>query len=220
MNDPRLQERLVRRLNAPLPGAAAQRLYEPDLSYGRHYAPPPPTARQAAVVALLYPHKDAWHLPLMLRPDTMADHAGQVSFPGGMIEPGEQSAEAALREMEEELGIATAAVELLGQLTPLYLFVTDFYVTPWLAIASSRPEIRPNPIEVAEVLEVPATVLLDPAHSGEHEHQHRGLKFRAPHFHWQQHRIWGATGMMLGEVAAVLREATELPLDDERETEV
>jgi len=196
-------------MQSPLPGRDAQRMYEPSLSFGRHFAPPPADARPAAVIALLYPNDDGWHIPFTLRPPTMADHAGQISFPGGMIEAGETSDQAALRELEEELGVPGEGIELLGQLTPLNLFVTNFAVTPWLAVLDRRPDIVPCEREVAEVLEVSLTSLLDTTNSAAHDRQHRALQFKVPHFQWQHHRIWGATAMMLAEMVEIVREACE-----------
>lgn len=198
-----LAERLACRLQGRLPGRRALRALEPELSHGRHCQLAPASARPAAVLALLYPRDGAWHVPLTLRPETMVDHAGQVSFPGGLIEPGEESAHAALREYEEELGAPAGDIQLLGTLSPIYLFVSNFAVTPWVGIVEGRPAFAPNPIEVAELLEVPL------AHVQSHEAVQRGflrrgrLELQTPHFQWQERRIWGATGMMLAELAAV-----------------
>lgn len=192
---------LAQRLSEPLPGRRAQSRFEPELSYGRHYAPPPPDARQAAVIALVYPHEEEWYFPLVLRPTSMTDHAGQISLPGGSIEPGESSHAAALRELDEELGIAAADVALLGAMTPLFLFVSNFNVTPWVASIDHRPQWIASPREVDEVLEVPLAHLLDVAHAGQHRRRHAALEFSAPHVSWGPHRIWGATSMILAELA-------------------
>ncbi len=213
MPHPELPRLLRQRMQHPLPTCDARRRYEPSLSFGRHFAPPPASARPAAVIALLYPGDGDWHIPFTLRPPTMADHAGQISFPGGMIEAGETSDQAALRELEEELGVGADGIELLGQLTPLNLFVTNFAVTPWLAILERRPQLIPCEREVAEVLEVPMTSLLDPTNTATHDRQHQALQFKVPHFQWQHHRIWGATAMMLGELVEVVREAIATPDD-------
>lgn len=201
-----LPDFLRARLRGPLPGRVAQSRFEPELSFGRHYAPPPPDARPAAVLLLLYPNQGGWHIPCTLRPESLSAHGGQVSFPGGLIEPGESSQQAALRELTEELGVDPAEVELLGQLSPLYLFVSNFSVASWVACAPRRPDFRPSPREVQEVLEVPLAHLLDQTQWGTHMREHSDLKFAAPHFGWKGHRIWGATSMILSELAALVEE--------------
>lgn len=202
-----LPERLAARLmKKPLPGRAAQRQFEPGLCYGRHFGPPAVRARSAAVLALLYLHEGEWRLPLTVRPSTLAAHAGQISLPGGSVEPGETSPQAALRELREELGAETEGIELVGGLSPVYVYVSEFLVTPWVAVAKRRPAWTPSPYEVAELLEVPLSRLLDPASRGRHSRRQRGIEYSAPHLIWQRHRIWGATSMILGELLAVLEE--------------
>lgn len=206
--EPDFPQRLAARMQRPLPGRPAQSRFEPAMSYGRHFAPAPPGARRAAVIALLYPHDGVWHMPLTVRPTTMTDHAGQVSLPGGLIEPGESTSEAALRELSEELGVDDPQIELLGELSPLYLFVSNFNVTPWIGVLPGRPEIKANAAEVAEVLEVPLPYMLDPNNFGWHARDHRGIEFSAPHVRFGDHHIWGATGMILGEFIALVDELT------------
>src|SRR3989304_711857 len=100
----RLPELLRARLQGPLPGPSLGSRFGPGPGGESHYEDPPPAARRAAVLVLLYPHRDGWHLPLTLRPSHLPDHAGQVSLPGGAIQPGERSWEAAVREFHEEPG--------------------------------------------------------------------------------------------------------------------
>ena len=137
----------------------------------------------------------------------MAEHAGQISFPGGMLEPGETSAAAGLRELSEELGVEVENAHILGQLSILHLYSTNFAITPWVAWLPARPEMRPNPTEVAAVLEVPLAHLRDEANAGLHLLQRGGLRFYAPHIPWQGHQIWGATALILSELMAVIAEA-------------
>src|SRR5262245_28970580 len=82
-----LPQLLGARLQQPLPGWEAQNRFQPELSYGRYHGPAPRDARPAAVLLLLYPKDGQWHVPLILRPAHMIDHANQVSLPGGVIEP-------------------------------------------------------------------------------------------------------------------------------------
>ncbi|HWB12343.1 MAG TPA: CoA pyrophosphatase [Pirellulales bacterium] len=189
---------------ASLPGRAVQRQLEPGLCYGRHFGPPTHRAREAAVIALFYPHADEWHLPLTVRPATLPAHAGQISLPGGAIEPGETTAQAALRELEEELGVRADEVSLLGALSPIYVFVSEYLVRPWVAVVPQRPPFRPSAEEVSELLEVPLSHLIDPSHRGRHTRRQRGIELSVPHFVWGRHRIWGATGMILSELVEVV----------------
>jgi 8-oxo-dGTP pyrophosphatase MutT (NUDIX family) len=199
--------RLTLRLARPLPGRRAQAKFAPELSYGRHAGPPPHDARPAAVLALLFPDQGDWSIPLTLRPDNLPAHSGQVCFPGGLTEPDESSEQCALRELTEELGIAGAGVRILGRLSPLYVFASNFWVTPFVGALDARPLFNPNRNEVAEVVELPLRVLLDPAHHGAHDIYRRGVTFRAQHIVCGAHRIWGATSMMLGELAAICQDA-------------
>jgi len=201
-----LPQWLVMRLATDLPPRESRSRFAPALSYGRHFGPAPANARDAAVIILLYRAEGEWRLPLTLRPETMLAHAGQISLPGGEVEPGESSQVAALRELEEELGVPRDGVTLLGSMSPLYVFVSNFLVTPWLAIAPGDVQFLPNPGEVAEVLEASLTDLTNPANHGVSQYRRGHLEFSAPHFSWHDHRIWGATGMILGELTALLDE--------------
>ncbi len=140
-------------------------------------ARPRQRARPAAVLALLYPRNDQWHIPLILRPGHMVDHAGQVSLPGGAIEPGENARQAALREYSEELGVLPDRVRMLGPLSPLYLFASNYQIAPWVAALDTCPSFSPNAGEVDRVLEVPLAHFFDPANRGTIERKQRGLGF-------------------------------------------
>ncbi len=200
-------ERISVQLQRPLPGVASQRTMEPELAYGRHRGPSRPDARPAAVVVLLYPIETAWHVPMMLRPDSLTHHGGQISLPGGQMEPGESSEEAALRELEEELGIPRFGVLLLGQLSPLYLFGSNFLISPCVAGCRVAATFKPSDTEVADVLQVPLGHLLNPANRGYHIERRGDVELEAPHFDWRGSYIWGATSMILAELVDVVRAA-------------
>jgi 8-oxo-dGTP pyrophosphatase MutT (NUDIX family) len=118
---------------------------------------------------------------------------------------GESVEDTAVREFEEELGASPANFELCGRLTPMYIYASNFFVTPCVAIADRRPSFVPNPIEVANLLEPAIVQLSDPERIGSHQIERRGLVFRAPHIVFEGRRIWGATSMMLAELFDVLR---------------
>ena len=195
-----IAERLAATLNVRQMWAA----WAPELAYGRHLTPPPPDARHAAVLVLLYPGPNSWQLPLIERIADTTVHSGQVSLPGGATDPDETPEQCAVREMDEELGTSAASFRLCGRLTPTYIFASNYLVTPCVAITESRPTFQPNPGEVASVLEIPITELTNAARIGSHQVNRRGVVLRAPHLEFQGHRIWGATSMMLAEFAARL----------------
>ncbi len=202
----RLPELLTERLAEPLPDSSVLARFESHPRRRRHYDEPPPDARPAAVLVLLYPRRDRWHLPLTLRPSHLPDHGGQVSLPGGAIEAGETSGQAALREFHEELGGEDMQIELLGRLSPLYVEVSNFCIEPWVGVSDKRGRFVPNRAEVEQLIEIPLDHLLDPANLGSHQRVREGRPYTAPHFAWQSHRIWGATCMILGQLVTIVRE--------------
>lgn len=202
--DENLPVRLAQALAARPRWAAARRRMSPELSYGRHAGPPPADARQAAVVVLLFRRGDDWRLPLTERPATLSRHGGQISLPGGVVEPGESSSDAALRELAEELGIV-GRVKLLGRLPECYVFASNFVVTPWVAATAFEPTWQPHDDEVCRVVELPLAALFDSA-SYDHQVIERGpLLFHAPCVRIEQACIWGATGIILEELTNVVQ---------------
>ncbi|QDU31218.1 putative NUDIX hydrolase [Anatilimnocola aggregata] len=204
MSPDQLADYLGERIARGLPGRKSQTPVAPQLSFGRHFGPPAREAREAAVLLLLYPKSSGWHVPAILRPTHMKAHADQVGLPGGMVEAGESSQQSALREYEEELGGPRTGIRVLGELSPLFVFVSNVLVRPHLALCLETPTWQPNPGEVAEVIEVPVAQLLDPTVLGMHQIERRGLIFSAPHYQIGNRRIWGATCMMLAELAALV----------------
>ncbi|MDA7979801.1 MAG: CoA pyrophosphatase [Pirellulales bacterium] len=190
---------------------ASLRRLEPELSYGRHLDPPPRDVRPAAVAMLIYRVDDAWHIPFVMRPSKMRHHAGQVAFPGGQVDRGESTAEAALRELEEELGLLRSKPSLIGPLSPINLFVTNFLVHPWVIMLDHRPEFSPCADEVAEVLDPPLAHLVNPRNVEAMKQSRNGVEVTAPCIRWRDHRIWGATAILLGQLLDVLNSLGEGP---------
>lgn len=184
-----------------LAGRRVLRSMAPELAYGRHHGPVPRDARRAAVLLLATRDAYGWAIPAILRPATMKAHAGQVSLPGGMIEPGETPIDTALREFQEELGVAPASVEIVGQLSPVFVFISNFEVTPIVALSPLPLLLRPNPDEVEEVVRLSIDELVTPACRGSHLIRRHDLVFRAPHFALAGRKVWGATSLILAEFA-------------------
>ncbi len=189
-------------------GPAAQRHMAPIARPMSRPNDRPDGPRLGGVLILLYCADEEFYVVLTQRSDYDGVHAGQVSCPGGRHEPPETLRETALRETWEEVGIPSADVELLGELTPLYVMPSDFEVHPFVGhyIGAGRPRFVPDPREVAAILEVPLRLLLDPATRAEEEMELRGgLRLPVPFFRVGESRVWGATAMMLSELVERIR---------------
>lgn len=198
-------------MSGPLPGLSAQlRMAPTDVSERLHV---PERAVPAAVLALLYPHKNRWTVALIRRSraTTPEDrHAGQVAFPGGRMEPNDPDLQyTAVREAEEEVGIAAETLHHLGALSPLYIPVSGYLVHPFLAWTTDRPTFRLQQSEVAGLLEPGLTDLLQPQSV-----QHRPMRLvsgailpAVPCYVWEGQVIWGATAMMLSELLWLVNES-------------
>ncbi len=202
MND-NLPKLLAARLREPLPGSRIGSRFVPEPDDVRRWQIPS-DARPAAVLILLYPRENRWHLPLTLRRADLPEHPGQVCLPGGRIEPGESSREAALREFREEVGDDTGTIELLGRLSPIHVSASNYAIEPWVGVSHGTPQFAANPAEVAEIFEVPLSCLLDPANFATHHRVLNGESYAAPHFRWRSHRVWGATCAILGDLFTLL----------------
>ena len=201
-----LPERLAARLRAPLPGPMEGTRFAAIDRPGPSVAEIPPHAKPAAVLVLLYPSEDGWYVPFTLRPQHLPDHAGQVCFPGGALDPGELPEQAAIREFHEEVGAENVTPLIIGSLSPIYVHVSNFRVDPFVAVCDQRPIFTANPAEVDEILEVPLEHLLDPTSLASHVRSHDGHSYNAPHFCWLSHQIWGATCLILGELVTVINQ--------------
>jgi 8-oxo-dGTP pyrophosphatase MutT (NUDIX family) len=205
--------------DAHLPALAADRLTLDHLR--RRFADPvewPPEItgdgriggdRTPSAAAVLVPlvHRDAGlQVLLTRRAEHLRDHPGQVSFPGGRVEPGDaDAADTALRESEEEIGLPRARVEVLGRL-PVYTTVTQYLITPVVALVRPPFELALDATEVADAFEVPMAFLMDPARHRRHVFTFDGGERQFLSMPWhgvqpdgseREHFIWGATAAML-----------------------
>ncbi|HET7179745.1 MAG TPA: CoA pyrophosphatase [Chryseosolibacter sp.] len=199
-------ERLRDRLAMPLPGADAHARFRarpvgdvrPLFS---HKTPP----RPGGVIILLYEEDTLFKFPLIKRPDYDGAHGGQVSFPGGKAEPGEDAVQTALRECHEEIGIAPDRIIVLGKLSNFFVMPSNYIVTPVVAAIDIKPQFKPDPFEVSRILEARVEDLTAEGSIREKEIIAAG-KYRmlAPHFEIGGEVVWGATAMMLNEFRMVL----------------
>jgi len=201
-------ERLKSRLAGDLPGEEAQFLMAPMARLRMNEALSMTVQqRQSAVLLYLYPHQGDWRVVLMKRPDYEGAHGGQVSIPGGRLEPGETHTQAALREFAEETGISVSRCQLLGYLSELFIPPSNFLVKPFVAYAAERPCFDPDPVEVEEIIEllIP-TLMSDVTVKRGKVCLSSGVWVESPYFEVGGHMVWGATAMILSEFKEILRD--------------
>ena len=187
-----------------MPGADAHRLLAPSPRPGWRPGEVPDHATPAAALVLLYPLDDAPHVLLTVRAGRLGNHAGQVSFPGGLVDAGESIREAALREAFEEVGLAPEAVHVIGPLSPLYITVSNFAIHPVAGIAEATPDLRRSVAEVARLLPVPVAEVADPRNLRRGSRWRDALHCDVPYFEVRNERVWGATAMVLAELLVML----------------
>jgi len=152
----------------------------------------------AAVLVPLFLRDDNLHAVFTRRRDDLRRHAGEISFPGGRQDPGEDLRRTALREAEEEIGLRPASVEVAGALPPTPTVVTSYAIYPFVGVIEPEAQWRPSAGEVAEVLELSLPALR--AGYGRERLIRRGLPFRTDVYVLDGALIWGATARILGDL--------------------
>jgi 8-oxo-dGTP pyrophosphatase MutT (NUDIX family) len=165
--------------------------------------------RVSAVLVPLASRGGDLHLVLTKRTETVATHRGQVSFPGGVAEPGDADLRhTALREAREELGLASEDVEILGRLDDCHTMTSLYHVAPFVGALRRTPRRwRADQREVAAVIEVPLSHLLDPKNTATHERDiGDGTRISSPAFQFGDHLIWGVTARILRDFLRLIAE--------------
>lgn len=163
---------------------------------------------ESAVVLLLYQHEERIHVVLQKRSEHVEHHKGQISLPGGAMDPDDPDLIfTALREVEEEMGVDPALVEILGRIDQVRTG-TSFRITPYVAWLNQYPyEWRFPEVEVAYLLEVPIDHLLNESSYVEVPREINGRQVAVPAYSWGDDMIWGATARILGNFLDVWRAA-------------
>lgn len=200
-------ERLKQQLKKPLPGSSA---HEPlraiavgnSIPKFEHTLPP----RPGSVLILLYEEEGKIKFPLIKRAEYVGAHSGQISLPGGKAEAGEGVIQTALREAEEEIGIALHKVNVLGALSDFFVIPSNFLVTPIVA-TTAYTVFYPDPREVVKILSADVMDLLTEGSIKKKEILAGKFQMMAPHFEIEGEVVWGATAMILNEFRHVLLES-------------
>jgi len=195
---------LERLLAGPLPGGRAQNLLAPRPREGWQPDRIPDDCRSGAGLLLLYPDDDQAHVVLTVRDGNLPLHAGQVSLPGGAVEPGETMEQAALREAEEEIGVERRHIRVVGRLSPLHIPVSHYVLHPVVGLTDRRLALRPQAGEVARILDVSLDTLLDPSSARVEQREYKGRTYDVPYLDIEGEKLWGATAMILAELLVLI----------------
>lgn len=170
--------------------------------------PPATSARRAAVLILLFDRRDQAHFVLTRRTDSLAHHPGQISLPGGAMEPQDPSlGVAALRETYEEVGVHPDRVALVGRLPDVHTAVSDFLVTPFVGVHEGPPQMRAEPLEIARIFTPTVRALIQADAALPADPTIATLRYPLC-----DEDVWGATARILREVSRRIRSAIESPL--------
>ncbi|MBU8891430.1 MAG: CoA pyrophosphatase [Bacteroidales bacterium] len=195
-------EDLKEELKKDLPGEKAHVKMAPGV---RHQFKPTEKSRKAGVLILLYPKNKELYITFIQRTVYNGPHSGQISFPGGKSEKTDNDiVHTALRESHEEIGVNPEKVNVLGQLTPLLIPLSNFFVYPVIGLYESTPVFKADPNEVKEVIEIKLKDLINPENCTSKEFKYGDLSFDAPIYNPDNTTIWGATAMILSEFLEIV----------------
>jgi 8-oxo-dGTP pyrophosphatase MutT (NUDIX family) len=172
---------------------------------GRRDFPSATTSTIASVLILLYPVNSQPWIVFMKRPEYAGAHSGQISLPGGKVDLKDKNLiHSALRETQEELGVANKNIHILGKLTPLKIQVSGFEVNPFVGILKEKPLWKPDSNEVKYLIETPVYEFLKPSTIKIESWNLHNKKIDVPFFNIKDEKIWGATAMIMSEFIEII----------------
>ncbi len=199
-------QEIERKLSMDKPGMTAQRLMSPVES--NLYLKPSDSASVAGVMLLLVPVDGRWNVVYIKRADNNPDdkHAGQISFPGGKMEAYDDSYEAcAIRETYEEIGISPEKIITIGALSPLFVYVSNFQVYPYVGYLSADADLTLQESEVKEVIMIPLEELRDNERIKKGPvNLYNGTSMDVPYYDLNGNKLWGATAMITAEFLDII----------------
>jgi 8-oxo-dGTP pyrophosphatase MutT (NUDIX family) len=204
--------RLIEALKCQLPGERAHRLMLP---HGRELYPAPGKndTVQSSILMLLFPYNEKVSTCLIRRPSSMRNHAGQIAFPGGKVEPFDKNLiDTALRESSEEIGTDTSHVEIIGALTPLYVNVSNFIINPFIGWSDTIPQFKFDNQEVDEIFIVPVENFSNHTANQRQEVTTTRGTFEVPGFFINKLFVWGATAMIISEFNEIFHQYTDIDM--------
>jgi 8-oxo-dGTP pyrophosphatase MutT (NUDIX family) len=206
------EKRIVKVTKLELPGEDAHEKMAPieRLTEIKQQARSNRSARTAAVLSLFYPSRNGQtNLALILRKSYVGVHSAQISFPGGKREIEDESLlYTALRETEEEVGVQIDSVNILKELTQVYIPPSNFFVQPYMGISITTPSFKIQETEVEKLIEVPLSHFMDEeVQINTRLSTSYGINIEVPAFLLNDYVVWGATAMMLSEILELLKKA-------------
>lgn len=199
-----LIEKLRKSFLKDLPGWEAQKMLSPG--YDAEYRIAKPGALQASVLVLISPVNGVPHLNFIKRASRYVQdkHKGQIGFAGGKIEEGETELQAVIREVDEEIGVKENRYEILGKISPLYVFVSNFLVHPFIAFANEELDFTLDPSEVAGLIQWPITKLQEGTSTKDIKAEKATLK-DVPYYPLGEETLWGASSMITSEFMEMIK---------------
>ncbi|MDR0926160.1 MAG: CoA pyrophosphatase [Ignavibacteria bacterium] len=211
MNAPKIIERLRKRLTEPLPGDAPRSLLAPTFNgVSQRPAMPSMNAKKCAVLVLIYERNGDLQIVFTLRNNNLHSHSGQISYPGGKTEYGENPVKTALRETFEEIGVPEHQIDVLGTLTPMYVLPSNSLITPVVGFSNTVLDFIVNKDEVEEVFTKPIGFFKF-TNIEMRKLNANGEVLDVPY--WAVHPtvpLWGATAMILAEFVEVFQKLMEV----------
>jgi len=198
-------EKIQENLKKELPGEKAHQIME-ALSARYLTLKPTEKTRRSAVLMLLYPINNDIYFPLIVRNSYDGFHSNEVGFPGGRFEISDENLiRTALRETQEEIGVTSDEVKILGTLTEIYIGPSDFNVLPVVGFLPHRPNFKPDSREVQQIFELKLEYFSDPNIMGCSEISIPGDLVTTPNYDVNGHKVWGATAKIIIELLSVLK---------------